>query len=294
MIQKKQKRVLVIGGNRYVGAKLLEMLMTEASISILGTISRSDQKQISPIHFSCDRKDKVSLIKVIQKFKPNIIVDMACFDGAAMSDLIDIFDANQLSSLEHYIVISTFFVYNVFNIESFREKPLDYSVSVNSSVDRYTRGKIELERRLFTSKLMNISSVARFPFVFSSDDYTGRFQKMCKLSVSRTNNISNDNYRFSMVSKNFAASGIRYLVMHKPMGFIDFASTGHITSGELAEIIASTHCIDREDINEAESISPYIVEGNICSFSDKIPLREDLEVAIKREAVEFFRLSHED
>jgi len=284
-----QKKVLVIGGTRYIGPALLEMLGNENSISAIGTVSRSDEKHDPIIHFIGDRKNTQVLHQILNDFQPNIIIDMVCFDGDDVDGIIDAFDKAYLTCLEHYIVVSTFFVYNIFNIDDFREKPLEDIDVKNEIVDSYTLGKIALENRLHKSSLMEVSSILRLPFVFSSDDYTGRFQKICVLSSQNNNSILDGGFRFSMISKTFAAAGINYLATHKPVGITDYACKGCVNSHEVSQIIMSSNEMNVDQAKEESIGSPYGVRKDICSYSQKIPLFEDVAVAIKREAIDFFR-----
>lgn len=284
-----KKKVLVIGGTRYIGPELLTMLGKESAISAIGTVSRSDEKHDPIIHFIGDRKNTQVLHQILNDFQPNIIIDMVCFDGDDVDGIIDAFDKAYLTCLEHYIVASTFFVYNIFDIDDFREKPLEDIDVKNEMVDSYTLGKIALENRLHKSPLMEISSILRLPFVFSSDDYTGRFQKICELSSQNNSGVLDGSFRFSMISKTFAAAGIYYLATHKPVGITDYACTGCVNSHEISQIIMSSNEMNAGRAKPEFMDSPYEVRKDICSYSKKIPLSEDVAVAIKREAIDFFR-----
>ena len=288
-----KKRILIIGGNRYVGATLRVMLMQIPVTSALATVGRSDQKNATTRHFVCDRKDVKALLRVFSEFEPDVIIDMACFDGTDIEGMIDAFDSGCLPYLNHYIVVSTFFVYNLFKIDKYREAPLGDINIATSTADNYTLRKIELEKRLCNSRLFNISSILRLPFVFSADDYSGRFQEICKISVDSKRNVIDSKYRFSMISKDFAAAGIKFLVTHEPVGFIDYASQGCVSSRDILEIIASTQQCDRSDASDMLALSPYVVGDNLCSYSNKIPLAEDVVIAIKREAIKFFEIHKE-
>lgn len=285
-----KKRILLIGGNRYVGARLRDMLTRNLAISALATVSRSDQKHNATIHFVCDRKNVTALLRVFSEFEPDVIIDMACFDGTDIEGIIDAFDNGYLPFLNHYIVVSTFFVYNVFKIDKYREAPLGDIDIATSPADNYTLRKIELEKRLFSSRLFNISSILRLPFVFSADDYSGRFQEMCKISVDSKQSVIESNHKFSMISKDFAAAGIKFLVTHEPVGFIDYASQGFLSSQDILEIIAETQQCTRSDASDMLAPNPYVVGDNLCSYSNKIPLAEDVVIAIKREAIKFFEI----
>ena len=72
---------------------------------------------------------------------------------------------------------------------------------------------------------MNLTSILRLPFIFSSDDYSGRFQLMCEISKRGNIKSNSGNYRYSMISKSLASKGIEYLCNTSPQGIIDFANS---------------------------------------------------------------------
>lgn len=279
-------KVLVLGGTRYMGAALVLILEKNPSVSAVMTLSRTLIPDRDTNHIVCDRKNIRELHSAISKFKPDIIVDMINYAKDDSEGMVSAYEKGLLDPLKHYIVISSFFIYNHFNIEEYREKPIDVTRLTASIVDRYTQRKIEMESVLYDAPLMSLTSVLRLPFVFSSDD--GRFKKICELSQTNARELLDDKFRFTMISKTFAAEGINYLINESPQGIVDYASSGCLTCSEIAKIIASCGNDATKDSGLNVLDCPYTVATNICTQTTKIPLVEDVSEAIKREALIYF------
>ena len=281
-------RVLILGGTRYFGRSAFEALRDNTQISTIQTLSRSRFSENDDYHTVCDRKNKEQLHSALRKFQPDVIVDMINFARDDSEGMVEAYDMGILSSLKHYIVISSFFVYNYFDEIEFREGPLDLSKINENKVDGYTFRKIEMETVLYASELMNFTSILRLPFVFSADDYSGRFQKICEIAKYGRLQSSDADHRYSMISKSFASKGINYLCFEAPKGIIDFANSGCVTSEEITQIVGrrfrSTNMLENDEI----LVSPYIVATDICTHTDKISLNENLKTALKTEADKYY------
>ena len=112
-------RILVLGGTRYLGKAIVNQI-TKRKFEI-ATLSRSEEKTEGK-HFVCDRKNSRELKKVFVHFSPNIILDMVNFDREDSQGISDLYEQGFISELNHYIMISSFFVYNHFDYNLFSEK----------------------------------------------------------------------------------------------------------------------------------------------------------------------------
>mgnify|MGYP003331094030 CR=1 FL=1 len=70
-----------------------------------------------------------------------------------------------------------------------------------SNIKGYTKRKIQSEVKLYSSSLMDISTILRLPFVFSSDDYSQRFQHLCELSSTEGELFVESPFKYSLVRK---------------------------------------------------------------------------------------------
>ena len=282
-------KALILGGTRYVGRLVSHLLLQNRLFTEVKTVSRNDFLTLKDQHFVCDRKIHNDLLMVFDNFQPNVIIDMINFSKDDSQGMVNAFNQNRLPYLQHYVMRSSFFVYNHFNLLEYREKELDFDADLARS-DAYTRGKIEAEKTLYSSKLMNLSTIIRLPFIFSADDYSCRFKTACDIAVSDMLGGIDDNIKYSLISKTFAAKGIEEICSNPPLGVVDLANSGCVTSRELCLIIKNIAGEKKSCIEPIKLDFPYTVMTSISIETDKISFKENLVSALEREAKEYFLL----
>ena len=277
-------RILILGGTRYLGKAIVEQITNDQYE--IATLSRSEVKSDIK-HFVCDRKNSSALKKILINFNPDIILDMVNFDSHDSHSISTFYEHGFISQLKHYIMISSFFVYNHFDYYLFSEKKLDEKFNINN-IDGYTKRKIESEIRLYKSKLMNMTSILRLPFVFSADDYTNRFQHLCELSLDKNETIVKLLFKYSLVRKNDAAEAVIKILNSKPVGITDLSNEGYITNKKLLETVRGSEALvtGRRDY-EIKSF-PYFVKKDICLNSQKIKIDLPILKALKIEAKKYW------
>ena len=281
---KKKSKILIIGGTRYVGLKLFNDLKKNKSLKIY-TLSRSRFNHKN--HISCDRNNYNKLRILIKKINPQIIIDMINFSEKNSKDIKNLFEKDEMPSLKHYIVISSFFVYNFFDLKKFREKKLISNKKIIIP-EKYTRNKIKMEKILYSSKIFDITTIIRFPFIFSYDDYTGRFQKICEVSK----NSKNRNFKgkkFSMISKHFAVKCLKHLIYSKPKKIIDLSNKGYVDINKIIKTInGNLNYKIKFKKNFLIKNIPYFINRKLCIKTKKINFQENLIYALKKESKLYF------
>ncbi len=282
-------KVLLLGASGYMGEPLLKELKKNSYFSEVFSISRNETGIDQENHFVCDIKNKESFHLALKTIKPNVIIDMINFSEEDSNRIIELYEEGILDYLEHYLVISSFFVYKYFDLNIYREKQLDISKFNKEISDSYSQRKIEMECALYKSKLYTISSIARLPYVFSHNDKTGRFQSMCKVSTKSDRTSLDNKTKFSMISNSFAVSSLSYLACHEPCGIVDLANTGCLTSFEISEIICNKNLINSlKNLSSVED-NPYILAKSLCIETNKVPKKSSLVESIKHESELYFR-----
>ena len=278
------KRVLILGGTRYLGKTIASKVAKEDFE--ISTMSRSDNSTAVK-HFVCDRKDTSGLKRVLVHFNPHIILDMVNYDQGDSVGISDLYRQGWCKNLRHYIMISSFLVYNHFDYHAYSERKVSKNFD-QEKIDGYTKRKIESEVALYTSKLMEISTILRLPFVFSSDDSTNRFQNLCELAL----NDHNHNYdlstehqlKYSLLRKDDAAESIIQVINSDPIGIADLSNHGCVTSVELLKIIKII--LGQKEFNRRTEVFkfPYFVNREICLCSKKLRTELSTLDALKVEA----------
>lgn len=279
------KKILILGGTRYLGKTIINQLSLNSKFQI-ASLSRSKEKS-SINHFVCDRKKTHDLNKVFEEFRPNIIIDMINYDRIDSENIAALYENNSLPYLNHYIMISTFFLYNYFDYSIFSEKKINENYN-NEKVDEYTNRKIESELALYPSNIMDITTILRLPFIFSADDYTKRFQKICKISLQASPSEFYNTHRYSLIQKDDAADAIIALLDMKPIGITDISNTGYVTDKKIIEILSEKFSIKINSKNNLNEKFPYTVKQDICLTSKKLIIKVPISLAIKKEGEKYF------
>jgi nucleoside-diphosphate-sugar epimerase len=274
------EKILILGGTRYLGRLIAKQLLKEQFQ--IATLSRS-QHAVGVKHFICDRKDTAELGKIFRYFNPNIILDMVNFDQSDAKGITSLHEQGCLKNLNHYIMISSFFVYNYFDYQIFSEKKLDRNYD-QANIDGYTKRKIESEMTLYDSTLMAITTMLRLPFVFSADDYSNRFQNLCKFVLANHKPIVKDSFKYSLLRKQDAAEAIIKVINSNPMGISDLSNSGCVTNQKLIdELKIVLISVQGDSILEEDSL-PYSVNRNICLSSKKLTIELPVSDALRVEA----------
>ena len=279
-------KVLVLGGTRYLGKAIVNKI-SGGNFFEIATLSRSEEKRKGR-HFVCDRKGVDDLKKVLVHFDPNIILDMINFDEEDSQGISELYENGFISELNHYIMVSSFFVYNHFDYDFFSEKKLTEKFNL-SNIEGYTKRKIQSEVKLYSSSLMDISTILRLPFVFSSDDYTQRFQYLCELSSTENESFSEPSFKYSLLRKDDAVEAIIKLFKSSPMGITDLSNVGHITSKEILDTLNRVANQSKRSVNSDIGSFPYFVEKDICLNSKKMTINMPIHDALKIEAENYWR-----
>lgn len=267
-------KILILGGTRYMGFRCASILFELGNEVI--TLSRNQiQNKGGWRHLICDRKSYDDLALVIKLEKPDLILDMVCFDKQDAIDIVSIHQLGLLSSLSHYLMVSTFFLYNYFDL---RES--SFSGAIDSIGDAYTRRKAEAESVLFSSPLFGKCSIVRLPYVFSSNDYSGRFQKFCSLSLSTTITTNGDDYKTSMISMNDAAGSLANILIGSPLGFVDVSNSGCMKLGQIQNIIRGVKGMAPSKPLLEVVQGPYPLSKNLCLNSKKWVVNRSLNDAL--------------
>ena len=104
---KSAKTALVIGGNRFFGRRLVDLLLDQKiEVTVLNRGSRVDRRKCE--FLKCDRTNKDQLLNVTQNRSWDIIFDQVCYDFKDS----EIVKSVLLPKTQRYILISSQSVYD--------------------------------------------------------------------------------------------------------------------------------------------------------------------------------------
>ena len=167
------KKVLVLGGTKYVGKALISELTRISEIHVT-VFSRHPYPEVS--FMVGERKNQNDLDLILQK-QFDIIID---FIGYCLPDMEKLTNAiKQNTPNSKLIFISTTYVYDLtlkhqlYNEEHFN--PLKYTPLNNERSEiSYEDGKRSSENYLERQYKKKQLCILRFPIILGSEDYTGR------------------------------------------------------------------------------------------------------------------------
>ncbi|UNK20409.1 NAD-dependent epimerase/dehydratase family protein [Paenibacillus sp. N3/727] len=167
------KKVLVLGGTRFFGKRLVANLMDSgAEVTILTRGNSKDDFGGNVNRLVADRKDPESLKQAVGSCEYDVVYDNICYTPEEAGDAAQLFAGR----VGQYILTSTLSVYD-FADHPLKEEDFDpylYQVITNNNGEyNYKEGKRQAEAVLFSRHDLNVTAV-RFPIVLGTDDYTKR------------------------------------------------------------------------------------------------------------------------
>lgn len=168
------KRVLVLGGGRYFGKRLVERLLREgASVTIATrglTLDGFGQKVERVV---LERENGLLLEAVVRGRSWDLVFDQICYSPTAADLACRAFDGR----VGRYVHTSTQSVYSNdgWQVEADFD-PIDYPIRLGVRADfDYAEGK-RLDEAVFFQRAKFPVAALRIPIVLGEDDYTGRLE----------------------------------------------------------------------------------------------------------------------
>ena len=284
-----------MGGTRYVGASLVSVLREKYTAFVIKTFSRANLSSREGCHIQGDREDWLGVFREIVDFEPEIVIDFLCFAPDDFKPIEEAFKRNSgIGKPFHYFVMSSFFVYNRTGFRGPFGKIVELSESELAESDAYTRGKMLADREISRSGFFSNIAIFRLPFIFSADDYTGRFQSLCFLAAQREKayECKND-FFFSMISRHSLVRVLEEHVIQPSSGIFDISNSGFSDLIGLQRMVGTV--VERLGIHagsvESRTLAlkfPYMVKTNLALPQSDAVSTASLESEVTREAEIFF------
>lgn len=169
------KKVLVLGGTRFFGKRLVSKLIENGcDVTILTRGNSADPFGQNVKRIQANREETESLEKALGHAQWDIVYDNICYASQDAADAVKIFSGKT----EKYMLTSTLSVYDyVDNEQPLREEDFDpyhYPIQLGRKNNfTYQEGKRAAEAVFFQQRSFPVTAV-RFPIVLGPDDYTRR------------------------------------------------------------------------------------------------------------------------
>jgi len=167
------KKVLVLGGTRFFGRKLVELLLADGhdvTIVTRGKLANPFGDKVK--HLIVDRRDTEAFSKAVEGEYYDIVYDNICYSPNEAKAFCDIFNG-KMGKLVFTSTLSTYAADGNAKSEADFD-PYTYSIQMgDTEAFTYSEGKRQAEAVFFKYATCPVVAV-RFPIVMGIDDYTKR------------------------------------------------------------------------------------------------------------------------
>lgn len=231
------KKVLVLGGTRFFGKKLVNLLLKEGNDVTIATRGKTVDPFGDKVNrLQIDREDYQSLKSAVGATQWDIVYDNICYSPQEAMEACEIFSGN----VKHYILTSTLSVYE-FGDEKRREEdfdPYSYPIRIGARTDfPYGEGK-RLAEAVFLQKANFPVSAVRFPIVLGLDDYTKRLHfHIHQVREGKPIGVPNEKALISFITSDEAASFLNWLSNRQLEGPINACSKGVLSLNQILSLV---------------------------------------------------------
>ncbi|MDQ0258027.1 nucleoside-diphosphate-sugar epimerase [Evansella vedderi] len=232
------RKVLVLGGTRFFGKRLVNKLVAHGDdVTIATRGETSDEFGSSVKRLKVDRFNRESLEKAFEDTKWDVIYDQICFAPDDAQDMCDIFR----HGVGKYVLTSTLSVYSFDDKEEKVEKDFDpflYEIKYGRKENfDYGEGK-RLAEAVFFQKASFPVVAPRPPIVFGLDDYTERLHYHVRKIVSGDSiGLDNLNAKVSFVDSDDLATFLFWVGFENLTGPVNCSAPDQITLGGMIELL---------------------------------------------------------
>jgi nucleoside-diphosphate-sugar epimerase len=268
------EKVLVLGGTKYFGKKLVELLIEKGIEVTIATRGREIDDFGDKIHrLIIDRENRDSLDKAFMDQTWDVVFDQTCYSPQEALDAVEALKGK----VDRYIYTSTQAVYD-FGLNRKEEDFDPYSFRFEyktrnqyPGITGYQEAKRAGEAVLFSQPELEVVAV-RFGIVVSEDDYTERLKfHVDKILRNEPIGIPNLEARFSFIQADEAARFLLEIGQSSFVGPINPGSKGSMSLGEIISKIETqtgkTALIEEELTKE--NASPYAMPATFELNTEK-------------------------
>lgn len=230
--------VLVLGGTRFFGKNLVELLLKEQiKVTLLTRGKTEDEFGDQVQRLVVDREDAVALEKAIGDQQYDVVYDNICFTPQQAREAVSIFQ----NKTKRYILTSSLSVYD-FGTGICHESDVDthhYTIDADPEAElSYGEGKRQAEAVFFQQADFPVAAV-RFPIVLGPNDYTKRLHFHVERVLSgKVIGISNLEAQMNFIHEQEAAEFLFWLGISSELtGPVNARSDGEVSLRELVQWI---------------------------------------------------------
>ncbi len=251
--------VLVLGGTRYFGKRLVEQLLTRGhQVTVASRRALTATFEGAPLRVELLRDDANAMRSQFAGRTYDVVIDQICMTPDQARLAVDVFG----TTAARYVMTSTISVYDpdgtVLREDAF--DPRQVAIPQGPPLD-YQAGKRGAESVFACSAPFPVALV-RVPMVLGEDDYTGRLEQHVAAVVRSERIVLNHVCEpLSMISSATMADFMCWVVEHAVTGAINAASDGAVSGLDVVRmtenLLGGAADIERSDDEADPQFSPY-------------------------------------
>ncbi|WP_026689010.1 NAD-dependent epimerase/dehydratase family protein [Alteribacter aurantiacus] len=232
------RKVLVLGGTRFFGKRLVEKLIENGDHVTVATRGKQEDSFGDKVErVKVNRSDRGSMEGAFEGTRWDLIYDQICFSPSDAKLACDVFKERT----KHFVLTSTLSVYAFDEKERKEEKDFDpytYEIKMGTKEDfSYGEGKRLAEAVFFQQASFPVTAV-RPPIVLGEDDYTERLHfHLSKVKKHEPVHISNKDTKLSFVEAGDLATFLFWIGSHNLFGPVNASSPDQVSLLELMTMI---------------------------------------------------------
>lgn len=229
-------KVLLIGGTRYFGKRLVHKLLQGGHLVWILSRGNTPDDFGDRVHrLQADRNDENRMKEVLSDLSFDVVVDQICMNAQQAEMAVHLLEQRA----GYYIMTSTMSVYSWG--DSLKEQEFDalkYTArQATNPAEEYAEGKRAAERVFLTQQKLRCA-FPRFPLVVGEDDYTLRlYDHVRKIREGVPLYFPNLEARLSFILSEDAAQALLWLIETRNEGPYNFASREPLVLKELVSKI---------------------------------------------------------
>lgn len=274
----KMKKVLVLGGTRFFGKHLVEVLLQvghDVTIATRGVTKDSFGSAVKRI--IVDREDEKELAKRLEGKSYDIVYDNLCYSSNAAKRACEVLKGKT----KKYIMTSSMAVYEpALGLLEEDFNPYEYAITYGDRNDfNYSEGKRLAEAVVFQHAAFPVVAV-RFPVVIGENDYTKRLQFYVEHVVKQepivVDHVDGD---LAFIHEKEAGEFLAWCGMENIEGPINACSNGVVSTREVIRFIEENTGIKALIQEVGDNKAPYNEVINCTLHNEKarelgFPFRE--------------------
>ncbi|KFN04163.1 NAD dependent epimerase/dehydratase family protein [Bacillus clarus] len=261
------KKVLVLGGTRFFGKRLIEILLQDGhDVTIATRGFTEDPFGNSVKRIIVDREDERLLEERLGGVSYDVVYDNLCYISNTAKTICKVLRGK----VKKYIMTSSMAVYEP--SLSLREEdfnPYQYSIVYGDRKDfSYSEGKRLAEAVLFQHAMFPVIAV-RFPVVIGENDYTKRLQFYVENVVKQVPmSVDHLDEKMSFVYEKEAGEFLAWCSQENIDGPINASSNGEISIREVINFVERNVGMKAIIQEEGDNIAPYNGMAN-CTINNR-------------------------